>query len=258
MHVPAHFGDLFSIWDHGTLPADAAEFVFFVLRWMNPPCFSHRWERTYTVENERHRHDVGDLHAPLFLQVPNPAITSIDLSDLLTRWTQEYGMHTMLLDAPEAVICHIDCTANRPDGSVDKLQFWLHADTVCHLTTLQPDGSQVEQDYVPISMVAHLGDITGGHYRSALRLTVADGSAALSTQNTLWALTDDGVEPQIYQLPGLPEWFCRNITLVFLIRLDCADIFRPLRNPGEGWQRLRILRQHVERNLKLDADDWGY
>eukprot|EP00435_Cladocopium_sp_Y103_P053594 s1179_g17.t1 len=248
--VPQFFTDLFSQWDHATKPADAAEFTYFVLQWMNSPCFSHRWERTYVTENVRHLHDFGDLHAPLFLQVPNPHVTSVDLSSLLTRWTQEYGMDTLLLDAPDILICHVDRTATHADGTVEKLHFWLHADTVCTLPTMHPDGDKVDHEYVPISMLAHLGDVQGGHYRAALRLTVEDGRLALSTQNTLWALTDDSVAPEIYQLPGLPDWFCKNITLICLVRLACVGIYRPLRDPGSERMRLNFLRKQVARNLQ--------
>eukprot|EP00435_Cladocopium_sp_Y103_P060612 s240_g22.t1 len=240
--VPTAFAALFPLWDNGTLPADAAEFAFCVLRWMKSPCFSHRWERSYIIENMRHHHDVGDVFAPLFLQVPHTTVTTIAPSDLLNGWTQEYGMQTALLDAPHILICHVDRTAHSIDGSVDKLKLWLHADTVCTLPTWTADGCQVNHEYVPLSMVAHLGDVTGGHYRAVLRLTVAEGAAALSTQNTFWALTEAA---QILQLPGLLEWFCCNITLVFLVRLDTADIYRPLRVPGEGSMRLQVLRQRV-------------
>eukprot|EP00435_Cladocopium_sp_Y103_P061315 s266_g23.t1 len=198
------------MWDHGTQPADAAEFAFWVLCWMKSPCLSHRWERTCAVENMRYRHDVGDVFAPLFLQVPHPGITPITLDDSLRRWTQEYGMQTMLLESPEVLICHVDRTANHASGQIDKLQFWLHADHVCHVPVLHATGAQVVTAYVPISMIAHLGDLTGGHYRAALRMTAAAAESALLTQNTVWALTDDATIPQPYSLPGLPEWFCRN------------------------------------------------
>eukprot|EP00435_Cladocopium_sp_Y103_P064132 s1190_g25.t1 len=250
MNVPDYFETLFSMWDHGNHPADAAEFIYFVLSWMRSPCFSHRWGRFYTVENMRHQHDLGDLNAPIFLQVPHPGVTSVGLSDLIQRWTEEYGMQTVLLDTPDILICHIDRTAEQPDGSVSKLDFWLHADHVCSMPVLASDGSQVAKEYVPIALMAHLGDSSGGHFRAALRLTVAEGCfSALSTQHTLWALTDDRIIPEIHQLPGLPEWICRNITLVFLVALQSVDIYRPLRDPGSGWMRLRQLRQQAARNV---------
>eukprot|EP00435_Cladocopium_sp_Y103_P072081 s399_g39.t1 len=248
MHLPSYFVGLFTMWANGARPADAAEFAFFILRWMDSPCFSHKWVRSYAIENTRHQHDLGDVHAPLFLQVPHATITSIDLTDLLNRWTKEYAMETALLESPEILLCHIDRTANRSDGTIEKLNFWLHADMVCALPVLGPDGCQVMHDYVPISLVAHLGDVDSGHYRAAIRLTVADDGTALSTQNTLWGLTNDGVTPQIHPLPGLPEWLCRNITLVMMVKLSCADIYRPLRDPGAGWLRLRELRQQVRLN----------
>eukprot|EP00435_Cladocopium_sp_Y103_P065133 s128_g27.t1 len=243
MSVPNSFADLFNLWDHGTGPADAAEFAYYALRWLNAPCFSHQWGRYYAVENVRHQHDIGDLHALLFLQVPHSDISSIGLSDLIARWAEEYGMQTALLDAPDAVVCHIDRTAERPDGTVSKLQFWLHSDSVCELPTMMPNGCQVQTAYVPVALAAHLGDIEGGHYRAALRLSAADGDLALSTQYTIWALTDDHAAPVIYPLPGLPEWICRNTTLVFLVKLSSASLCRPLQTPDSGWFRLRTLRQ---------------
>eukprot|EP00435_Cladocopium_sp_Y103_P051528 s1727_g16.t1 len=253
VNVPDHFAALFTLWDNGNRPADAAEFAFWVLTWMKSPSFSHRWERSYTIENLRRKHDAGDQFAPLFLQVPHIGITTIALSDLLQRWTQEYGMQTALLEAPAILCCHVDRTARCQDGTLDKLQFWLHADNVCTIPVWTPDDRQVMHEYVPISMLAHLGDVMGGHYRAALRLTVAEGTEALRTQHTLWALTDDNEIPQIHNLPGLPEWFCRCITLVFLVRSDLVDIYRPLRVPCDGWMRLRTLRQQVARNLQADA-----
>eukprot|EP00435_Cladocopium_sp_Y103_P008538 s1524_g2.t1 len=239
------FSDLFSLWDHGTLPADAAEFAYCVLSWMETPCVSHKWGRYNMEENERRQHDLGDVHAPIFLQVPTQSVTSMCLQDLILNWTQEYGMQTGLLAAPEVLLCHADRNGSHPDGTVTKLQFWLHADHVCAMPILQSDGTQVHCDYVPIAMLAHMGDLSSGHYRAALRITAGEGVHALSTHNTVWALTDDHTIPQIYQLPGLPEWLCRNVTLVFLVKLSHAHIIRPMREPNEGWVRLRVLRHQA-------------
>eukprot|EP00435_Cladocopium_sp_Y103_P052636 s1098_g16.t1 len=207
-----HFQALFTLWAHGTLPADAAEFAYYALSWMDTSCISHRWGRFYMSQNERHQHDLGDVHAPIFLQVPNHSITTICLQDLISRWTQHYGMQTALLDAPDVLLCHVDRNATHFNGSVTKLDFWLHADHVCSFPSFQSDGSQVHHDYVPVSMLAHLGDLQGGHYRAALRLTGGEHLPALQTQDTLWALTDDHQIPEIYQLPGMPDWLCRNLT----------------------------------------------
>eukprot|EP00435_Cladocopium_sp_Y103_P041874 s1225_g11.t1 len=180
-----HFQTFFTMWDHGTLPADAAEFAYYAMSWMNTSCISHRWGRYYQIENERVQHDLGDVHAPIFLQVPSHSITSICLQDLITRWTQEYGMQAALLEAPDILLCHVDRNAQQLDGSIHKLDFWLHADHVCSFPIVQHDGSQVSQDYLPIAMLAHLGDLTGGHYRAALRLTVGDGLTAAYAEHTM-------------------------------------------------------------------------
>eukprot|EP00435_Cladocopium_sp_Y103_P027024 s4641_g6.t1 len=250
--LQSNFSALFQLWDHGTLPADAAEFAYYAMSWMNPPCISHRWGRFYMVENARFQHDLGDIHAPIFLQVPNPSITAICLQDLVTRWTQEYGMMTALLDSSDVLLCHVDRTADLPDGTLLKLDFWLHADHVCAFPSISADGNQVSHDYVPIAMLAHQGDLHRGHYRAALRLRVGDGLTALHTQQTLWAITDDHQIPQIYQLPGLPEWFCRNLTLICLVKLSAVDIYRPLRNP-DTFLRLHTLRKASAINLAADA-----
>eukprot|EP00435_Cladocopium_sp_Y103_P034998 s1225_g9.t1 len=102
------FAAVFAHWNHGHLPADAAEFTLCVLRWMRSKCFSHRWERPYGTENVRTVHDTGDEHAPLLLQVPHREVTSIGLKDMIHLWTQAYGMHTFMLDAPDLVVRHID------------------------------------------------------------------------------------------------------------------------------------------------------
>eukprot|EP00435_Cladocopium_sp_Y103_P075404 s436_g57.t1 len=239
LSVRDFFHTLFTLWDHDTSPADAAEFAYYVLRWMGTPCISHKWSRLYMVENESRQHDLGDEFAPIFLQVPNPAITSICLQDLVTLWTQEYGMRTALLAAPEILLCHVDRNNRQLDGTVEKLHFWLHADHVCSFPVFADNDTQVSHDYVPVAMLAHLGDMQQGHYRGALRLTVADDETALSTQHTLWAITDDHEIPQIHPLPGLPEWLCRNLTMICLVKLSGIDISRPLRDPGAGWLRLR-------------------
>eukprot|EP00435_Cladocopium_sp_Y103_P052758 s576_g16.t1 len=245
--VQEGFPALFSMWNHGNLPADAAEFAYFVLRWMGMSCVSHKWGRFYMAENERLRHDYGDEHAPIFLQVPHHAITSVCLQDLITRWTQEYGMQTALYEASDVLFCHIDRNAHQPDGSLSKLQFWLHADHVCSLPVFSTDGLQVSHDYIPVAMLAHLGDdITSGHYRAALRMTAGDGDQSLSTHHTVWAITDDNQLPTAHPLPGMPEWLCRNMTLVCLVRLEKLDLFRPLRDPGAGWLRLRELRRQMD------------
>eukprot|EP00435_Cladocopium_sp_Y103_P019195 s3600_g4.t1 len=249
MSLEGHFGELFTQWDHGQQPADAAEFTYFVLRWMDSACFSDRWGRFYTVENQTQMHDRGDKFHPLFLQTPNSAITSTCLQDLLNLWTEEYGMTTTLLDSPEIVICHVDRFDRLPDGSMHKLQFWLHADTQCTIPVMHSDGSQVLQNYVPVALLAHMGDHERGHFQAALRLTVGDGPAAFHTQHTLWAVTNDNVEPKIQPLPGLPAWLCKNITMIWLVRSDAVDIFRPLRDPGAGWLRLRELRKQVALNV---------
>eukprot|EP00435_Cladocopium_sp_Y103_P011255 s493_g2.t3 len=251
--LTASFAAVFAHWNHGHLPADAAEFTLCVLRWMRSKCFSHRWERSYDTENVLTVHDIGDEHAPLLLQVPHRDITSIGLQDMIHLWTQAYGMHTFMLAAPDLVVCHIDRNADLSDGQVVKLSFWLHADHVCTLPVKTSNGDLLSQDYVPLALLAHIGDVTGGHYRAALRLTVSENDAALHTQNTLWALTDDHVEPKIYDLPGLPAWLCRNITLVWLVRRDKADIYRPLSDPDSGRLRLRTLRQAVARNVAVAA-----
>eukprot|EP00435_Cladocopium_sp_Y103_P013294 s2065_g3.t1 len=82
----------------------------------------------------------------------------------------------------------------------------------------------------------------------------AQSPSALTTQNTLWAVTDDLVIPAIHQLPGLPEWICRNITLVFLVAMHAVDVYRPLRDPGAGWMRLRELRKQVAHNLASPSE----
>ena len=222
------FGVLFEIWAHDTSPADAAEFAQSVLRWMNSPCLPRKWGRFFTIENVRQLHDEGDLHTPLFLQVPSCAVTSTSLQDLINRWNHEYGMETALFAAPEILVCHVDRTDNS-NGTHVKLDFWLHADLPCTVPSFTSEGQQVPHDYVPVAVLAHLGDLTGGHYRAALPLTVGDDADAIHTHNTLWALTDDNAVPQVHPLPGLPEWICRNATLIFLLKKSQVDLFRNCR-----------------------------
>eukprot|EP00435_Cladocopium_sp_Y103_P044526 s2178_g12.t1 len=223
--------------------------------WMDSPCLSHTWVRFYQVENEQHQHDLGDTHQPIFLQPPHGAVTSTCLQGLINLWAQAYGMETALLDTPDIVICHVDRFARQQDGMVQKLYFQLHADMMCTLPIWNAAGCQVLQSYVPVALLAHLGDHHNGHFRAALRLTVSDGPDALHTQSTLWALTDDNVAPQIHSLPGLPAWLCTNLTMIWLVRQDCVDTFRPLRDPGAGWMRLRTLRKQVAQNVtQLNSD----
>eukprot|EP00435_Cladocopium_sp_Y103_P066096 s463_g28.t1 len=68
LSVRDFFHTLFNLWDHGTFPADAAEFAYYVLRWMGTPCISHKWSRLYMVENVSRQHDLGDEFSPIFLQ----------------------------------------------------------------------------------------------------------------------------------------------------------------------------------------------
>eukprot|EP00435_Cladocopium_sp_Y103_P034166 s4180_g8.t1 len=241
--VQEGFPSLFRMWNNGHLPADAAEFAYCVISWMNTPCISHKWGRYYMIENQRFLHDHGDASAPIFLQVPDPTVTSVCLQDLITRWTQEYGMQTALYSASDVLLCHVDRNANHEDGSLLKLQFWLHADHVCSFPVFDMHGNQVHHDYAPVAMLAHMGDLSSGHYRAALRMTAGDGDQSLSTHHTVWGLTDDNVPPQTHPLPGMPEWLCRNTTLVCLVRLSKLDLFRPLQDPGAGWMRIRQLRQ---------------
>eukprot|EP00435_Cladocopium_sp_Y103_P020729 s1523_g5.t1 len=244
--VQEGFPSLFTMWNNGNLPADAAEFAYCVISWMNTPCISHKWGRYYLIENQRFLHDHGDASAPIFLQVPDPSVTSVCLQDLITRWTQEYGMQTALYSASDVLLCHVDRNANHADGSLFKLQFWLHADHVCSFPVFDMHGNQVHHDYAPVAMLAHLGDLSSGHYRAALRMTAGDGDQSLSTHHTVWGLTDDNVPPQTHPLPGMPEWLCRNTTLVCLVRLAKLDLFRPLQDPGAGWMRLRELRSRSD------------
>ena len=115
------------------------------------------------------------------------------------------------------------------------------------------EGQQVPHDYVPVAVLAHLGDLTGGHYRAALRLTVGDDADAIHTHNTLWALTGDNAVPQVHPLPGLPEWICRNTTLIFLLKKSQVDLFRPLQDPDSDWLRLQALRRQVAINRAAQA-----
>ena len=72
-------------------------------------------------------------------------------------------------------------------------------------------------EYSPIALQAHVGGDGAGHYRTAIKV---QQTVIQEIHPANWLLCDDGTAPQ--PVWELPDWFRSNITLMWLVRTDCA------------------------------------
>ena len=201
---------------------DAAEFVRFWLDQMQTDAFDMAWERRVEENGAIHVIDQCSGNMPLFFQFApiDLQTTLFDLSTLANRWRQVDGMSAGLVTAPNCICIHIDRCMQLPNGQLTKCESQLQPLADCLIPILQDDSVLHEtMDYTVTALMAHLGGDACGHYRSALRITP---SVTNQARPIAWLLTDDWNAPTCCW--KLPNWFLKNVTLVWAVRSDKVDL----------------------------------
>ena len=132
------------------------------------------------------------------------------------------GMVTAMLEPSPCVCVHLDRCAQAPDTNrVYKHDSRLQTDATYNIPVFTGPGLEtLMTEYTVTACQAHLGHDGSGHYRTALRITqaVVDPAKPVS-----WLLCDDYSRPQLVWT--LPEWFERNINIIWLTCSDITDTF---------------------------------
>lgn len=204
---------------HSISQEDSAEFVRVWLRMMNTHVFDMRWEKR-VLSNDAVRIVDGTTEpaCPIRLQFDEFTLhlQFCDLSRLALIWHQVDGMCTALLHGTSCVCLHIDRCRQDSDGSISKIDCKLCCDDECFLPVYSDDRlSSYFLSYQVVCLMSHLGSDGAGHYRSALKV---QPMVMGTTHPIRWLLTDDWREPSVTWT--LPDWFLRNVTMVWLVRSD--------------------------------------
>ena len=202
---------------------DAAEFVQAWLRMLNTHVFDMRWEKRVMQDDAVRVMDHNQAsECPIRLQFDEFTLSLqfCDLSRLALLWHQVDGMSTALLHGTSCVCLHIDRCYQCPDGSISKIACKLCCEDECFLPVFSDDKlSSHFLSYQVVGLMSHLGSDGAGHYRSALKV---QPMVMGTTHPIQWLLTDDWRRPSATW--ALPEWFLRNVTMVWLVRSDQARL----------------------------------
>ena len=221
------FRDVLRCWGRSELASlnpsisqeDAAEFVQIWLRMLNTPAFDMRWEKRVLREDVIHIVDSTTAsECPIRLQFDALTLTMsfCDLSRLALIWHQVDGMCTALLHGSSCVCLHVDRCNQDDEGRVFKIDCKLCCDDECFLPVFSDDGLNSHFiSYQVVGLMSHLGSDGAGHFRSALKVR----PMVMGTTHPIrWLLTDDWRSPTMTW--SLPDWFVRNVTMVWLVRSD--------------------------------------
>ena len=201
---------------------DAAEFIGSWIHQLNTTAFKMRWERRVEENGQICLVDSSADHLPLFFQFftqLQTRISTTDVSALASTWRQVDGMVAALTQPTLCVCIHIDrCIQQTAQSEVTKCATAITTDEECLLPVFTSPGLTVEfLEYSPIALQAHVGGDGAGHYRTAIKV---QQTVIQEIHPANWLLCDDGTAPQ--PVWELPDWFRSNITLMWLVRTDCA------------------------------------
>ena len=207
---------------------DAAEFVSTWLGLMQTPAFDMSWERRMEENDMTRAFDNSHCHTPLSLKFNSflANFMTCDLTQLLRLWRQVDGMCAALLHAPQCLCLHVDRCTQDANQTIYKSDCMIHVDEPCLVPVFTDDSLRFEMvEYQVMALTAHFGADGQGHYRTALRIAPTVLHLA---QPANWLLTDDWQLPQ--PVWNVPPWMKRCATMFWLVRVDCAHIwrFRPI------------------------------
>lgn len=214
------FQNLIAAWSERHGQADSSEFSGILLKGIDPPCCSHRWDRRVLQAEKVLIHDRGDKHMPITIQIePELQDTgSIRLVDLIRHWHQELGMRAGLTTESELVCVHLDRFVRLPSGQIQKSMIPIGFHWGVPFPVFTSDTECDWQGYQVMAAFAHLGSTESGHYNCILRV---DDQNSPDREPALWIHCDDNRAPVPYWY--LPEEFAANVTCFWLCKCEVLD-----------------------------------
>ena len=247
IRTASFFRDLLQCWGQSELnqslgsisQQDAAEFVQLWLSKMQPSVFDMRWEKRVTVAEAVQIQDSSHAFSPLGFKFDDflMQLSQCSLTTLGTTWHQVDGMRTCLLTAAPCVCIHLDrCVEGAT--CILKSTCFLETEEDVYLPVFLNGSTDFDHAaYTIIAMMCHLGDDRAGHYRTALRVSPV---VLNRTQPVSWLLLDDWRAPEA--LWSLPDWFARNVTVIWLVRSDAVHLHTHTMKPPASLDNLwRLL-----------------
>ena len=236
---------------------DAAEFISVWLEQLNSPAFRLTWERRLEENGCVHKIDecVGTM--PLFFQFDafTLQLPSFTLSMLARTWNQVDGMQTGLTQLTDCICVHIDRCVQDSSGRVTKCTNALLPESEFVIPILMNDRAHCQYlEFTVTAMMAHLGGDECGHYRTALHLHPGTTDTAQPYQ---WLMTDDWSKAM--PLWSLPDWFMKNVTMIWGVRSDKVLLFDPGSPPippiAEERDPVADMLELLPQKSKADADE---
>ena len=236
---------------------DAAEFISVWLEQLNSPAFRLTWERRLEENGCVHKIDecVGTM--PLFFQFDafTLQLPSFTLSMLARTWNQVDGMQTGLTQLTDCICVHIDRCVQDSSGRVTKCTNALLPESEFVIPILMNDRAHCQcLEFTVTAMMAHLGGDECGHYRTALHLHPGTTDTAQPYQ---WLMTDDWSKAM--PLWSLPDWFMKNVTMIWGVRSDKVLLFDPGSPPippiAEERDPVADMLELLPQKTKADADE---
>eukprot|EP00435_Cladocopium_sp_Y103_P009775 s4213_g2.t1 len=202
---------------------DSAEFV---TRWfdlMSTSAFNMSWERHCDQNGHVTVIDRSSAYMPICLQFDtfHASLRQCDLSTLFRLWCQVDGMCTAMTQASECVCVQVDRWTQATDGSIFKSECMLDFELEIEIPIFTGDKLHMASaEYTAVALASHIGADGAGHYRTAVKVLPSLVGLYKPTQ---WLMCDDWRRPT----PGwrLEPWMSRNVTMVWMVRSDCAHLF---------------------------------